>query len=84
MWKTAENGSDIKPASVDETSSKKYVYVRKDFTEVPSYDNEGNQTGTHWQYKENKVLKEDWEYYQTLSKNTANIDYLAMMMDIDL
>ena len=57
MWRLAQNSDNIKPAEVDDTSSSKYVYVRKDFTEVEIKNQEG-ETYTVWQYYENKILKQ--------------------------
>ena len=35
MWYMNENGNLEQPAALDTESSKKFVYVRKDFEEVP-------------------------------------------------
>lgn len=71
MWIESENSDSTKPLEIDNTSSRAYVYVRKDFEEVPAYDQEGTQIGTHWKYKENKVNREDWETYTDII-NTQN------------
>lgn len=71
MWIESENSDSTKPLEIDNTSSRAYVYVRKDFEEVPTYDQEGTQIGTHWKYKENKVNREDWETYTDII-NTQN------------
>lgn len=47
--------------------------MRKDFEEVPSYDEEGEQTGTHWEYMEDRIAKEDWETYEQVMANTSDI-----------
>lgn len=92
MWKTVENSSSVKPDAIDRTSSQAVVYVRKDFEEVPNVDEEGNPTqGTHWKYKEQTIPKEDWAAYEKAIEadskcdvNAANIEYIAMMTDVDL
>ncbi|MBP5163250.1 MAG: hypothetical protein ILP16_09790 [Spirochaetales bacterium] len=92
MWRRSENASSVKPLEVDETISEVFVYVRKDFEEVPTLDEEGHETGdTHWVYLEQAVPKEDWATYQKALEanekaddNMANIMYIAMMADIDL
>ncbi len=77
MWINAENGDSTKPSTIDSTSSSTHVYVRKDFEEVPTYDQDGEQIGTHWKYKEQCIPKEDWEIYQTAMQNTADINDLT-------
>lgn len=92
MWKAVENSSSVKPDTVDTTSSQAVVYVRKDFEEVPNVDEEGNPTqGTHWKYEEQTIPKEDWAAYEKAIEadskcdvNAANIEYIAMMTDVDL
>lgn len=72
MWRLAQNSDNIKPAKVDDISSAKYVYVRKDFTEVEIEDQEG-KTHTVWQYYENKILKQDWELYESIIANQNDV-----------
>ena len=91
-WRLSENSSSVKPEEVDKTSSRKNVYVRKDFVEVPTLDMDGQETGeTHWQYMEMTVLKADWEVYETAinttdlaEQNEADIAYIAMETGIEL
>ena len=54
MWREVENGSRDKPADVDTTSSKVYVYVRRNFELVP----ETEDTPTHYRWEEMKIPKE--------------------------
>lgn len=89
MWVKAE--STVRPEEIDKTSSAKYVLIRKDIQEVPAYDSEGKEEGTKFEYLENAVLKSDWDTYeaameakQTGNDNSADIEYIAMMSDIDL
>lgn len=72
-WIKSSNSNSTKPSALDTTTSRKFVYIRKDFEEKPSYDQEGEQTGTHWEYLENKIPKEDWETYQQVMENTSSI-----------
>ena len=65
-WYTSENSSEEKPAEVDKTSSKVYIYYRKDFVEVPA---EGSEEDfdfrpAHWQWQECKFSHEEWEKYK--------------------
>lgn len=80
MWTRSENGSLTKPADIDTTSSKVYNTVRKDFEQVEATE----EIPAHWTWVELKVRKEDWETYQQAAINAANIDYIAMMMDVEI
>ena len=67
--------SPVKPESVDTTSSKVYVLVRKDIKETT--DSEGN---TIYEYEEKFVSKEDWTTYsdiilqnQIIEQNSSDI-----------
>ena len=73
MWKTAENGDSVKPSEIDRTSSSVYVYVRKDFEELPSYDIDGEQVGTHWRWLETTIPVEDWDMYTKVITNESDL-----------
>ena len=81
MWITAE--ATFKPDAVDTTTSRIYNYVRRNIHEEQRKDEEENNY-TVWVYEERKIAKEDWELYKTVERNTANIDYIAMMSDIEI
>jgi hypothetical protein len=61
-----------KPDEIDSTSSKIYVYVRKDFEE--SKTEEGAEK---WTYMEQKILKEDWDTYKQVMANTSDVSDLT-------
>lgn len=84
MWHTSENGSQEKPAAIDRTSSQKYVIIRKQFEQVPTYDEEGQEIGYHWKYLEAFIPKEFYDIFEQVETNKADIAYIAMMADIDL
>ena len=46
-------------------------------------DEEGNRY-TVWVYEEMRIAKDEWELYKSVERNTANIDYIAMMSDIEI
>ena len=71
MWYKSEGG-DIKPAAVDETSSKKVVFVRKDFRQEERTDMDG-EPYLVWVWYETKIPKEDWETYKMAMQNTTDI-----------
>lgn len=70
MWRKSE--SIVKPAELDTTSSKRWNYIRKDFELVEATED----FPEHWEYLENKVLKEDWETY------TKVIDHGEALEDV--
>ena len=65
--------SSVKPAELDETSSKKVVYIRKNIAQTTrtvkdQEAEDGNVTEssyTVYTYEEAKVSKEDYELYKT-------------------
>lgn len=75
MWYRSQSGGTEKPPVIDETTSKKVVYVRKDFEQIDVPDEEG--TRTVWTWLETKVLKEDWEAFKMAWQNTADISDLT-------
>ncbi len=56
MWYKCENASADKPAAVDSTSSKKYVYLRKDIKYVLARDD----IPAHYEWLEKKVARDEW------------------------
>ena len=79
MWKYVENSDSTKPSEVEENTSKTYVYIRKDFVEIPESEGEQGQTvPAHWGYYEQKVKKEDWNLYKDI------IDVQSDITDIEL
>lgn len=83
MWYYAEGKE--RPAIVDETSSKNWVYVRRNIEEFER-ENETDpaMNDKFYRWEEMKIRKEDYPIYQLEVQNAANLDYIAMMNDIDL
>lgn len=79
-WYHSESAT--RPLETDTTSSKKYNYVRRNITEVQRTESE--ETITMYEYDECKILKEDWGLYEETAQNTADIEYIAVMADIEL
>ena len=82
MWYEVE--STTQPESIDNTSSRNWIYVRKD---IHTEEREDEMTGEKmavWVWKEMKIARENWELYKAVESNTANIDYIAMMSDIEI
>jgi hypothetical protein len=76
MWYYAE-GQEL-PAIVDETSSKKWIYVRRNIEEFE------REKEKFYRWEEIKLPKDTYPIYQQEQANAANIDYIAMINDIDL
>lgn len=70
MWYYNENGSADKPEVIDNTSSKKFIYVRKNFTEVHATE----EIPAHWKWMEQKIRKEDWATYQEVMDHGVALD----------
>ena len=76
--------SSVKPELIDSTSSKKYVYLRKDITEIQQ------EEATMYEYNEAKLTKKEYEQYLEelsiidIQQQRADIDYIALMTGIDL
>ena len=82
MWHYVE--SDEYPQTVDRTSSKNWVYVRRNIEEHERVDEMTSDTVTYYAYEEIKLPKDTYPIYQQEQANAANLDYIAMMNDIDL
>ena len=83
-WKHSENASPIKPPAIDENSSATTVYVRRNFVKIPERTVEGEVFPEHWAFEEEMVPKDQWTTYYASMQNSANIDYLAMEIGVDL
>lgn len=81
MWITSE--ANYKPNTVDIATSKVYNYIRRNIHQEQREDDEG-KIYTVWVYEEKKISKENWELYKAVERNSANIDYIAMMTDVEI
>ena len=57
--------SSVKPLELDEISSKKVVYIRKNIVEIARTSKEDNNSYKMYTYEEAKVSKKDYELYKT-------------------
>ena len=76
-WIEAE--STVRPNKLDKNSSKEYVYIRKDIEEISKTEEDGS-TVTMYKYREKKIEKKDWEYYQQLERNADALE--SLMTDV--
>ena len=81
--------SSVYPELIDTTSSKKYVYLRKNVVEVQSEDlNE--EIYTTYEYDEAKLTKEEYEQYLKelsvldIQQQRADIDYILFMTGLEV
>ena len=82
-WYYAE-GRD-RPETIDDISSKKWVYLRRNIVECEREDETNPQIKEKfYSWEEMKISKETYPIYELEVENAANLDYLAMMSDIDL
>lgn len=71
MWYENHNGTDVQPAEIDETSSKRYVYVRKNFVRVEASGEGDERVEAHWTWQELKVKRDTWETTKIALENSA-------------
>ena len=76
-WKSVN--SNTKPLEIDNTISSEYVYVRRNIVELSRVDELTGETLMEYNYEELLVKKENWNLYQMLMKNQANVDYLMLL-----
>lgn len=81
--------STVRPDEVDTTSSKTSVFLRRNIKEVARSD-ELNEETTVFEYEESKLTKEEYEKYLQVAEAVnmrqirADVDYLAIMLDVEL
>lgn len=74
--------SDTIPELTDTTSSATVNYMRRNITEKTIETD--SEIKTVYEYEEIKVNKSEWDMFQKTIDNEANIDYIAMMLDVEL
>lgn len=70
MWHTVENGENVRPSAVDTTSSRVYVYVRKNIQAIEATED----FPTHYKWEELKIPKEMWEVSQKVFGHDEALD----------
>lgn len=86
VWYKSE--STERPDTVDTTSSKTSVFLRRNIKEVTQTDEEGETTA--FEYEETKLTKEEYEKYLQVAEAVnmrqirADVDYIALLSGIDL
>ena len=84
MWKEVENGSLALPSTVDTTSSRAYVYVRRNITLVADVIEEGEVIiPAHYKWEEMKIPREMWEVCEkVMGHDTALDDVYAALTEL--
>jgi hypothetical protein len=79
MWYENSNAENIKPETIDNTSSQKWVYIRKDFELIePEQDSETEEERlTYWKWQELKIPKEALAIWQYNTKNAEDVDAIT-------
>ena len=70
MWYDVENGDLIRPAEIDETSSKVYVYVRRNIEIVEATE----ETPAHYRWQEMKIPRGMWEVTKKVFNHDSALD----------
>lgn len=82
--------STISPELIDTTSSKKFVYIRKNVTELNTVDKLSGETYSCYEYDEAKLTKEEYERYLNessivdIQQLRADIDYILFMTGLEV
>lgn len=70
MWYGVTNGDLTLPAEIDETSSKVYVYVRRNIEIVEATD----EMPAHYRWQEMKIPREMWEVTKKVFNHDSALD----------
>lgn len=61
MWYETSNGADVRPADIDATSSRVYIYVRRNIVRVPASGEGDERVEAHYRWEEMKIPRDMWE-----------------------
>lgn len=70
MWYEVQNGDLTRPSDIDSTSSRVYVYVRRNIEPVP----ETEQAPAHYHWEEMKIPREMWEVCRKVLSHDSALD----------
>lgn len=82
MWYEVENGADERPAELDLSSSRRYVYQRRNITRVPASGEGDEFIPAHNRWEERKITKEDWSVQELLRQETALEDVYEALAEL--
>lgn len=72
MWHTVENGEAVRPAEVDNASSRAYVYVRRNIELVEATED----MPAHYRWEEQAIPHDYWPIYERVMQQEQ--DTLAL------
>lgn len=75
-WYRSE--STVRPLEVDTTTSKKYIYLRKNIEETQKQDDDG-ESYTIFNYDEAKLTQEEYEIYLKEITATQTLDNIETL-----
>lgn len=80
-WTKVQGSQAEKPAEFDTTSSKKYIYQRRNVERIKTEESE------LWQYEERKMSRDEYNVLMLQEqeiKTRSDIDYIAIISGIEL
>ena len=83
-WYSAESTAKEKPKELDITSSPETVYMRRNITQQPVIDEEGEETGKKWVYEECTQNKAEYEQQQAALTSPATTMIMQEIASLQL
>ena len=85
QFKSVEGFQEERPLELDFVSSAGNVYMRRNITEVPNVDQDGEETeGTHWKYEECILTVEEYQEYPAEIENPMLSTIMQTLTSIQL
>lgn len=83
MWYKTENGDLIRPETIDTTSSRNNVYVRRNIVEVEEKTLGDFTIPAHYEWEEMKIPRNMWEVCSmAMEHDTALDDVYAALTEL--
>lgn len=77
MWRKVTNGSDNRPPDIDDTTSRAYIYVRRNITRVEATGEGEEAVGAHYEWEELKIPREMWEIARAVFEHTEELEAIS-------
>ena len=81
-WKKVNGSQEKRPSEIDTTTSAVYVYQRRNIGRI-TVDNGDDSSTELWQYDERQMTHEEYNELR-IAQNSADIDYIAMEIGVEL
>lgn len=79
MWYRAENGEALRPAEIDSTSSRAYVYIRRNIRLIEATED----VPAHYAWEETKIPRDAWAIMAlAMGHETALEDVYAALAEL--